>query len=145
MKLSTKGRYGTRLMLDLALHYGQGPVLLKDIAERQDISEKYLWQLIPPLKNSGLVTSTRGAKGGYVLAKKPAKINLEEIVALLEGPINFVDCVDDPSSCKRADKCVTMDVWDEMAQKVKKYLSGITLLDLVERNMKKNAGAEYII
>ncbi|MCX5749742.1 MAG: Rrf2 family transcriptional regulator [Candidatus Saganbacteria bacterium] len=145
MKLSTKGRYGVRLMLDLALHFGQGPALLKDISKRQEISEKYLWQLIPPLKNAGLVNSIRGSKGGYILAKKPAKINLEEIVSLLEGPINFVDCVDDPDSCKRALQCVTMDVWDGMAQNIKKYLSGITLQDLIEKNQLKSKGTNYFI
>jgi Rrf2 family protein len=145
MKMSTKGRYGVRLMLDLALHYGQGSIFLKDLSKRQEISEKYLWQLIPPLKNAGLVSSNRGSKGGYVLAKKPSKINLEEIVTLLEGPINFVDCVDDPASCQRSDKCATIAVWDEMARNVRKYLSGITLQDLVDKSLKKSGGAEYII
>jgi Rrf2 family cysteine metabolism transcriptional repressor len=85
MKLSTRGRYGVRMMLELALHYGEGPILLKDIAERQGISEKYLWQLINPLKTTGLVNSLRGAHGGYVLAKAPEAISLKAILQILEG------------------------------------------------------------
>ena len=145
MKLSTKGRYGVRLMLDLAQHYGQSPVVLKDISKRQDVSEKYLWQLVPPLKNAGLITSTRGSKGGYTLAKSPEKIDLEEIVSLLEGPICFVDCVDEPSACKRISSCATSDVWRGMAVIIKKYLSGITLRDLVEKQINKGKALNYSI
>ena len=102
MKLSTRGRYGVRLMLDLALHYGEGPIFLKDIAERQGISEKYLWQLINPLKTTGLINSQRGAHGGYVLGKAPERISLKEILQILEGSLCLVDCVDNPSFCERS-------------------------------------------
>ena len=97
MKLSTKGRYGVRLMFDLALHYGEGTVSLKDVAKRQGISEKYLWHLIPPLKNAGLINSTRGSQGGYVLAKPPHLISLKEILLVLEGSMCLVDCTEQPS------------------------------------------------
>jgi Rrf2 family cysteine metabolism transcriptional repressor len=92
MKLSTRGRYGVRLMLELALHYGEGPILLKDIAGRQGISEKYLWQLINPLKTAGLVNSLRGARGGYMLGKAPDAVSLKAILLILEGSLCLVDC-----------------------------------------------------
>ncbi|MBC8227953.1 Rrf2 family transcriptional regulator, partial [bacterium] len=87
MKLSTKGRYGVRLMIDLAIHYGEGNVL-KDIAERQEISEKYLWNLTVPLRIAGLINSTRGPRGGYTLAKHPSEITLKDVVHVLEGPLS---------------------------------------------------------
>lgn len=98
MKLSTKGRFGVRLMIDLALHSGRGPLLLKDIARRQGISEKYLWNLINPLKTVEHVRSIRGAHGGYRLAKQPAEISLKDIMRVLEGCLCLVDCVENPSS-----------------------------------------------
>ena len=103
-------------MLDLALHYGEGPIYLKDIARRQDISAKYLWQLINPLKMTKLITSTRGAHGGYVLGKEPERISLKEILDVLEGSLCLVDCVDNPSICERTPFCVSRDVWEEVSQ-----------------------------
>lgn len=145
MKMSTKGRYGVRLMLDVALNQGKKPVLLKDISKRQEISEKYLWQLIPPLKNAGLIKSTRGAKGGYVIGKPASKIKLSDIVSVLEGPICIVDCINNPSACKRSDFCAVRDVWSEVNEKILGILSGITLEDMVERqNSKKENNVYYI-
>jgi Rrf2 family protein len=137
MKLSTRGRYGVRLMLDLALHYGDGPIYLKDIAERQGISEKYLWQLINPLKTTGLVNSTRGAHGGYVLGKKPERISLKEILQVLEGSLCLVDCVDNPSLCERASSCISRDIWEEVSKGMKQTLEETTLADMVERQKEK--------
>jgi Rrf2 family protein len=145
MKLSTKGRYGVRLMVDLALHYGEGPILLKDIAERQEVSEKYLWQLISSLKNTGLINSTRGAYGGYNLAKSPAQITLKEIVVTLEGPISLVECVDTPSVCSRSDTCVSRDVWHEVSEKILQTLESITLEYLVEKQKHKVEAFTYVI
>jgi Rrf2 family protein len=145
MKLSTKGRYGTRLMVDLALHHGEGPILLKEIAERQEISEKYLWQLISPLKNAGLINSTRGAHGGYNLAKPPAQITLKEIVVTLEGPMCLVECVDTPSVCSRSDTCVSRDVWHEVSEKILQTLESITLEYLVEKQKSKAEAFTYVI
>ncbi|MDH4269892.1 MAG: Rrf2 family transcriptional regulator, partial [Dehalococcoidia bacterium] len=102
MKLSTKGRYGLRALLDLALHQDEGLVLLKDIARRQEVSLPYLGHLVAPLIAAGLVKSTRGARGGVLLLKPPAEVKLTEIVQLLEGSIGPVDCVDDPKSCHRS-------------------------------------------
>ena len=148
MKLTTKGRYGTRLMLDLALHFGEQPVFLKDAAKRQEISEKYLWHLVPPLKNAGLITSVRGAHGGYSLARPPAHITLKEILLAVEGPITFVTCVDDSAVCKRSEMCATRDIWSELSEKFLKILESGTLEDIVEKQKCKSgtsAAYSYVI
>jgi len=137
MKLSTKGRYAARAMLDLAFHYGEGPILLKDIARRQQISERYLEHLITPIKAAGLVTSMRGARGGFTLAKPPSQIRLSEIIQILEGSIAPVQCVDDPNICSRADLCVTRDIWTEMQKAMSGILESTTLQDLVRRQRDK--------
>jgi Rrf2 family protein len=141
MKISTKARYGTRLMLELGLHYEQGPVLLKDIARLEDISEKYLSQIVIPLKNSGLVNSFRGARGGYVLARPPAKINMREVVEVLEGEINLVDCVKTPAACSRTSVCVTRTLWGKMGQQMARVLEDLTLADLVDECQNKNCSS----
>jgi Rrf2 family protein len=124
-------------MFDLAAHYGEGPIFLKDIAQRQGISEKYLWHLVPPLKSAGLITTVRGAKGGYYLSRPPQSINLMDVVRTLEGPICFVDCVENPSCCDRAEVCISREVWGEASQKVGEILMGITLENLVQRQRTK--------
>lgn len=145
MKVSTKGRYGLRLMLDLALHFGEGPVLLKDIAARQGISEKYLWHLSAVLKNAGLITSARGARGGYALARPPAQINLREIVSLLEGPLCLVECVENSSYCRRSGSCAARDVWHEVSLKILGTLGTITLEKIAEEQRKKSKVPAYAI
>ena len=137
MKLSTRGRYGVRMMLELALHYGEGPILLKDIADRQGISEKYLWQLINPLKTTGLVNSQRGAHGGYVLGKAPEAISLKAILQILEGPLCLVDCVDNPELCKRSPSCISRDIWGEASKDMQRSLEDTTLAVMVERQKEK--------
>ena len=137
MKLSTRGRYGVRLMLELALHYGEGPILLKDIAERQGISEKYLWQLINPLKTTGLVNSLRGAHGGYMLGKAPETISLKAILQILEGPLCLVDCVDNPALCERSLSCISRDIWGEASKNMQQTLEDTTLAAMVERQKEK--------
>jgi Rrf2 family protein len=137
MKLSTRGRYGVRLMLDLALHCGEGPILLRDIAQRQKISEKYLWQLINPLKTTGLVNSLRGAHGGYILGKAPEAISLREILQVLEGPLCMVGCVDNPSLCERADSCIFRNIWEEASNNMRQTLEDTTLAALIKRHKKK--------
>jgi len=142
MRLSTKGRYGARAMLDLALNSGEGPVLLREIARRQEVSEKYLEHSITTLRKAGLVRSIRGARGGYVLAKLPSQIRLSEIMEVLEGSMAPVECVDDPQVCQRAQLCVTRDIWAEMKEAIDNILESITLQDMVERqNRKKNSKA----
>lgn len=139
MKISTKARYGTRLMLELGLHYDQGPILLKDIAKLENISEKYLSQIVISLKNAGLVNSFRGARGGYILAKEPGQINMKEVVNALEGEIGLVDCVKSSSLCERTTNCVTQSLWAQMSQKMIQVLEGFTLADLVEQCREKKS------
>ena len=138
MKLSTKGRYGVRFMFDLALHHRSGTVSLKDVARRQGISEKYLWHLIPPLKNAGLINSTRGSHGGYVLAKHPAEITLRQILTVLEGPMSLVECIDKPSMCERSESCIAREIWTEVVEKMLQSLDSFTL----ERMMEKQKGRD---
>ena len=144
MKLSTKGRYGLRALLDLALHRGEGLVLLKDIARRQEVSLPYLEHLITPLIAAGLVMSTRGARGGVSLLKLPSEIKLGEVVQLLEGSIAPVDCVNNPALCHRSTSCVTRDVWVEMKEAMSQVLDSTTLQDLVERQKRKDRSEEMM-
>ncbi len=137
MKLSTKGRYGVRLMIDLAAHYGEGPILLREIAKREEISEKYLSNLVNPLKATGLVEATRGVHGGYVLAKPPDEITMQEIVEVLEGSLCLVDCVEKPLICSRTSRCIAHDLWKEMAQGMAQVLKKYTLADMVVRQKAK--------
>jgi len=137
MKLSTRTRYGVRLMLALALHYGKGPVYLKDIAKGENISEKYLSLIIIPLRGIGLVNSSRGAYGGYSLARDPSQITLKEVVDVLEGDSCLVDCVKDPSACPRVPICVTRDVWAIIGGRISETLNSITLDTLVKMNRGK--------
>jgi Rrf2 family protein len=131
MKFSTKSRYGTRLMLDMAQHYDQGPVQLGDIAKRQDVSVKYLEQIIIPLKRERYIKSVRGPKGGHILARPPEEITVGEIVALLERGDNLTECSVRPEVCGRAKSCPTRFVWREAARAMFERLSAITLADLV--------------
>jgi Rrf2 family protein len=140
MKLSTRGRYGTRVLLDLALHQGEGQVLLRDIAQRQEIPPKYLEHVITPLIAGGMVRSARGAGGGVSLAKAPEDIRLSEVIQLLEGPIALVDCVTNPEICSRSRLCVTRDIWGEMKEAMNGVLDSTTLQDLLERHRKKEKG-----
>jgi Rrf2 family cysteine metabolism transcriptional repressor len=138
MKLSTRARYGTRALLDLAIHNDRGPVLLKDIAERQEISLTYLEHLIAPLIAAGIVKSTRGPRGGIRLARPPRDISLIEVVRIFEGSTAPVECVDCPEVCHRAGSCATRDVWSELEKAVNTVLETTSLQDLMERQEKKS-------
>ncbi len=140
MKLSTKIRYGARAMLELASHYGEGPVELKEIARIQEISIKYLEQVIIPLRTAGLVKSVRGSKGGYALAKSPSEICLFDVVETLEGPLYLVDCIKDPKLCKRSVTCVTRDIWSDVSEALHRVLKSITLDEMVRRRIEKENG-----
>jgi len=144
MKLSTRGQYGTRALLELALHQGEAPVLLKDIAQRQQISLPYLEHLITPLIAGGIVRSTRGAKGGVSLAKPPQKIRLSEVIQLLEGSTAPVECVNNPETCSRSESCVTRDIWGELKKAMDGVLESTTLQDLVERQKRKEHPTEVM-
>ncbi|MBE9477737.1 MAG: Rrf2 family transcriptional regulator [Chloroflexi bacterium] len=133
MKLSTRGRYAVRAMLDLALQSGGGPTLIKDISERQQISRLYLEQLFTRLKAAGLVRSVRGPRGGFMLTRPPREIRFSDIVQAMEGSMAPVECVDDTMLCSRADSCVTRRVWAEVKEAMDEVLTATTLEDLVER------------
>ncbi len=139
MKLSTRSRYGTRLLLDMAQHYNQGPVQLGEIARRQNISLKYLEQIIIPLKKAQYVKSVRGPKGGHLLAKPPEQISVGEIVALLEEGVSLVDCAEHAELCERSQSCPTRMIWQEAAQAMFDRLKAITLADLIKRASDGNS------
>ncbi len=133
MKLSTRSRYGTRLLLDMAQHYNEGPIQLGDIAKRQDVSVKYLEQIIIPLKKNHYIESVRGPKGGHILARPPEEINVAQIVAVLEDGGRLLVCIDEPSVCERAPTCPTRLLWKEASDAMFDKLKAVTLADLVER------------
>jgi len=145
MKLSTRGRYGTRALLDLAFHNEKEPILLKDIAQRQQISLPYLEHLIAPLIAAGIVRSTRGARGGVSLAKPPEQIRLSGVVQLLEGSMAPAECVNNPEVCARSKLCVTRDIWGELKKAVNGVLESTTLQDLVERQKRKEQPEEVVM
>lgn len=140
IRLSTKGRYGTRLMLNLALHHngGQKATILKNVSNDEEISIRYLEQIIIPLKINKLVKSIRGAGGGYILARDPADIKLSEILHALEGSCCLVECVEDDDYCERTPTCPTHDVWAEASSMLQNYFENISLQDLVKRSKKKS-------
>jgi Rrf2 family protein len=139
IRLSTKGRYGTRLMLNLAHHYtnDQRTVILKDVSADEEISIRYLEQIIIPLKINRLVKSIRGAGGGYTLSKDPSEVKLSEILHALEGSCCLVECMEDPDFCDRIETCPTYDIWKGASELLKGYFENISLRDLVEMDDKK--------
>jgi Rrf2 family protein len=137
MKISTRARYGTKALLELSLHWDKGPVLLKDIAQRQQIPLPYLEQLIRPLVKAGIIKTTRGARGGISLLKPPKEVILSEVIQLLEGSIGPAACVDNPEMYPRSDLCVTHDIWVEVKKAIDGVLKSTTFEDLVERQKQK--------
>lgn len=146
MRISKKTRYGVRMMLELALHYGKGPVILKDIAREQDISEKFLSQIVLVLRSRGLVVSSRGAKGGHMLSRSPSEISMREIVEILEGDPGIVECVWNPSVCCRYPSCGAADLWQALENNISDFLDSITLADLVKKDeikKSKNKSSQF--
>ncbi len=139
MKISTKIRYGARAMLELACHYGEGPIELREIARRENISLKYLEQVIVPLRTAGLVKSARGSKGGYSLAKHPSEIHLKDLVEILDGPLNLMECLSDPKACQKIPYCVTRDIWKEVSEAINGIFYSVTLQDMVNRKREKES------
>ncbi|RJQ39318.1 MAG: Rrf2 family transcriptional regulator [Dehalococcoidia bacterium] len=137
MKLSTRARYGTRALLDLALHADSGPVRLKDIARRQDVSLQYLEHLVAPLIGAGLVSSIRGPRGGLVLGKRAGEIKMSQVVEVLEGSTAPVECVTNPDTCNRSATCAVRDLWVEIKDTVDGVMASLTLAEMVERQKKK--------
>ncbi len=143
MKISTKGRYALRMMLDLAMHSADGFVALKDIAERQDISKKYLEQIVPLLNKADLLRTNRGYQGGYALAKSPEKYTIGEILRVTEGNLCPVSCLQYPvNECPRASECLTLPVWEGLYKAINDYLDSVTLQDIIDH---ANAGGDYSI
>lgn len=134
MKLSTRTRYGIRAVLELAENYGKGPVQLKIIARNQGISVKYLEQLMATLKSAGIVSSVRGSKGGYVLAKSPNQIRLSDCFNCLEGHVVTVECVENDSYCPRTNDCIAREVWAEIQKAVMSVLKSMTLQSLLDKS-----------
>ena len=145
LKISTKGRYALRLMLDLAEHREEGFVALKDIAKRQDISKKYLEQIVPLLNKSGVLRTTRGYQGGYMLAKAPDQYTVGDILRITEGSLAPVSCLEDEENlCPRAEDCITLGVWKGLNRVINEYLDSITLQTILDQNQSL-AGDEYCI
>ncbi|SHI18105.1 transcriptional regulator, BadM/Rrf2 family [Sporobacter termitidis DSM 10068] len=142
MKISTRGRYAIRLMLDLAQSGGDHYVTIKSISERQDISSKYLEQIISILNRAGYVKSVRGSQGGYKLARPPEEYTVGMILRLIEGSLVPVSCMDDePNQCPHCETCVTLDVWKQIDEAVSGVVDNITLADLAKKESLKNASA----
>ncbi|HAT84016.1 MAG TPA: Rrf2 family transcriptional regulator [Clostridiales bacterium] len=144
MKVSTKGRYALKMLLDLAEHQGCGVVALKDIADRQKISKKYLEQIIPLLSQSDILKTIRGSQGGYRLAQSPDKYTVGDILRLTEGSLSPVSCVEEPSECESSEDLALLGVWQGLYKAVNEYLDGITLQDIVELHKEQSAN-NYVI
>lgn len=148
MKLSTRTRYGLRAMLDIGMNSEGTPLLVKDIAKRQNISERYLEHILLALKKAGILRSIQGGKGGYVFLKKPAEIKLREIIEALEGPLSFVECVGKKEICDRSENCVARELWCKVRDEVLRILEQTTLKELIDRQkekIKRKGGVFYEI
>jgi Rrf2 family protein len=139
MKLSTKGKYGVRAVFEIARNYGNGPISIKEIAERQGISFSYLEQILHKLGKAGLIESVRGPAGGYLLARKPSELTIGDIVRVLEGPIALSHCLEpgESADCYQADDCVARMVWAKVGAKIEEALDSISFDDLLQRNQKE--------
>ena len=145
MKISTKGRYALRMMSDLAIHNDEGFVSLKDIADRQNISKKYLEQIVPMLNKSGLLRTNRGNKGGYMMSKKADEISVADVLTATEGSLAPVACLDfEPNECPFTDKCSTLYIWEGLYKTIRDYLSGITIQDIIDHT-HGDLGDDYCI
>ena len=144
MRISTKGRYALRMMVDLAEHREEGYISLKDIAERQGISKKYLEQIVAVFHQSDLIRANRGSMGGYMLAKTPSNCTVGEILRLTEGSLSPVACVDAPAECGRSADCPTLLVWKGLSKVINDYLDSITLQDIIDKNRERDEFS-YII
>lgn len=134
MKISTKGRYALRMMLDLGIHQGEGYIALKDIAARQEISKKYLEQIVPMLNKAGLLRTNRGFQGGYRLAHLPKQYTVGQILRVMEGDLSVVACMDnEPNQCVRQESCMTLPIWEGLNKVIADYLDNITLQDVLDQ------------
>ena len=145
MKISTKGRYALRMLIELAAHQEQGFMSLKEISEHQNISKKYLEQIVPMLNKSGILRTNRGNKGGYMLAKPPRECTVGDVLRATEGSLAPVTCLEyEVNDCPRAESCATLYVWQGLQKAVEGYLDSVTIQDILDRNAG-NAGNDYCI
>ncbi len=145
MKISTKGRYALRFMLDLAENQKDGFVALKDVAQRQNISKKYLEQIVPLLNRSGVLRTSRGFQGGYMLAKSPEKYTVGDVLRITEGSLAPVACLEtEENLCEKSDSCMTLAVWTGLYKVITDYLDNITLQDILDKNNQLGADEYYI-
>ena len=146
MKVSTKGDYGVRALVELAHHYGDGPVQSAEIASRQEVPEPYLDQLLTSLRRAGFIRSVRGRQGGHVLINDPNEVRLSDVMVALEGSLAPIACVDDPEACTRTGGCVQRDVWERVRDATQEILDSVSIGDLAakEREQNKNGGRYYI-
>lgn len=145
MKISTKGRYALRMLIDISLHNDEGYISLKDIAQRQNISKKYLEQIVPLLNKDGFLKASRGNSGGYMLAKKPSEYKVGDILRATEGNLAPVSCLEyEVNDCERAGECMTLWIWEGLRDAVAQYLDGITLQDIIDKQHSKD-GNNYCI
>lgn len=139
MKISTRGRYSLRMMIDLAIHYDEGFIALKDISKRQDISKKYLEQIIPFLNRGKLLNSNKGHMGGYQLSRLPSEITVREILEYAEGSLTPVSCMDNsPNTCERCGECMTLPIYEGLYKVINNYLDNITLFDIISHSSDNN-------
>ena len=144
MKISTKGRCALRMLIDLASNHEDGYISLKDIAERQDISKKYLEQIVPMLNKSGILRTNRGNKGGYMLAKAPNELTVGDVLRATEGNLAPVSCLEyEPNTCPRCEDCATLYIWEGLYKAVNEYLDSITIQDIIDRAI--NLNGDYCI
>lgn len=145
MKLSSRSRYGFRAILELAVAYGEGPIRIKTIADKEDISNKYLEQLMAMLKATGLIRSVRGPRGGYTLTKPPGQIRLREVFVALEGHLTTTECLEHPDYCPKCTDCVTRQVWAQIHDAIMGVLDSMSLQDLVDKTKGVDKGDNYQI
>lgn len=143
MKISTKGRYGLRILMDLAIHQSEKPRLIRDIAKSQQISEKYISRLVIALRKAGLIRSVRGVNGGFYLAKKPEDITLLNVIEVMEGPLSIVDCVAAPKRCALHENCAPREIWSKLNDDIRGLMREITLADvLASYDLKRANGGD---
>jgi Rrf2 family protein len=138
MRISTRTRYGMRLMINLARNFNNGYSLLKDVAKSESISEKYLSLIVIPLKSAGFLNATRGSRGGYSLAKPPSEIGIKDIIETMEGDLCLIECVKNKSTCNKSSNCVSRDLWLGLSNEIVEHLSALTLEDIITMQNTKN-------
>ena len=144
MKISTRGRYGLRILLDLALHDNGSPRMIRDIAGSQRISEKYISRLIIDLRRAGMVKSIRGSRGGYRIARYPKNLTVLDVIEVMEGPVSIIDCVT-TESCDRQRGCAVRSIWCDMNNQIRSAVAAVTLQDVIDRQRENEEMAEYCL